>query len=44
MEDGRIVQRGDHEALLAEGGLYRHLYELQFRPVDESIGSPSTSG
>lgn len=29
MEDGRIVQRGTHEELLAEGGLYRKLYRLQ---------------
>ena len=30
MERGRIVQRGRHEVLLAQGGLYRHLYDLQF--------------
>jgi len=30
LEGGRIVQRGTHEALLAEGGLYRRLYEMQF--------------
>jgi subfamily B ATP-binding cassette protein MsbA len=29
MEDGRIVQRGTHDELLAEGGLYRKLYRLQ---------------
>jgi len=27
---GRIVDRGNHEALLARGGLYRDLYETQF--------------
>jgi subfamily B ATP-binding cassette protein MsbA len=31
MEEGRIVQRGTHAALLAEGGAYRRLYEAQFR-------------
>jgi subfamily B ATP-binding cassette protein MsbA len=31
MEEGRIVQRGTHAALLAEGGAYRGLYEAQFR-------------
>ncbi|MGD8627026.1 MAG: ABC transporter ATP-binding protein [Anaerolineae bacterium] len=30
VEAGRIVQRGRHEALLAQGGLYRDLYERQF--------------
>ncbi len=36
MQEGRIVQRGRHEALLAEDGLYRHLYRLQFAPEDEA--------
>jgi ATP-binding cassette, subfamily B, bacterial MsbA len=31
LEGGRIVQQGGHEALLAEGGLYKALYEHQFR-------------
>ena len=30
MEDGRIVQTGTHEELMAKGGLYRRLAELQF--------------
>jgi len=30
IDDGRIVERGDHESLHASGGLYRRLYELQF--------------
>ena len=29
MDRGRIVQRGSHEQLLREGGLYRSLYERQ---------------
>lgn len=29
MDDGRIVQRGRHAALLAQGGLYREIYDLQ---------------
>ncbi len=31
LEGGRIVQRGTHEQLLAQGALYKRLYELQFR-------------
>jgi ATP-binding cassette subfamily B protein len=31
MDRGRIVERGTHAELLAGGGLYRHLYETQFR-------------
>src|SRR5688500_6742717 len=35
LQDGRIVQRGTHDELLSEGGLYRHLYRLQFAAEDE---------
>ena len=34
MDAGRIVQRGTHAELMAEGGLYKDLYELQFRAED----------
>ena len=30
IEQGRIVERGTHDALLAQSGLYQHLYEAQF--------------
>jgi len=30
IDEGRSVQRGTHETLLAQGGLYRDLYERQF--------------
>ncbi len=46
MDRGRIVERGTHQSLLAEGGLYAHLYETQFkREQDESrIEPPSRQG
>jgi ATP-binding cassette, subfamily B, bacterial MsbA len=31
LADGRIVERGTHDALYAAGGLYRRLYDMQFR-------------
>jgi ATP-binding cassette, subfamily B, multidrug efflux pump len=30
---GRIVERGRHDALVAQGGLYRQLYDRRFRDV-----------
>jgi subfamily B ATP-binding cassette protein MsbA len=34
LDEGQIVQRGSHEELLRAGGLYRRLYDLQFRHVE----------
>ena len=31
LEDGRIAEAGKHEELLARGGLYSQLYEIQFK-------------
>jgi ATP-binding cassette subfamily B protein len=30
LDKGRIVEQGNHEALLAQGGRYKQLYEMQF--------------
>lgn len=35
MEQGQIVEDGTHQELLDKGGLYSHLYELQFRDLDK---------
>lgn len=36
LKEGRVLQRGTHESLLREGGLYREIYELQLRPQEEA--------
>ena len=39
LDDGRIVQEGTHEELLASGGLYKRLHEIQFRDYPLSLGA-----
>ena len=39
LDHGQIVEEGTHESLLALNGVYRRLYEAQFRP-DAVVASP----
>tara|TARA_R110000824_G_scaffold25838_4_gene89547 strand:+ start:31930 stop:33744 length:1815 start_codon:yes stop_codon:yes gene_type:complete len=36
MDEGRIVEQGDHDSLIAKNGLYARLAELQFSNVETS--------
>ena len=33
MKDGKIIEQGTHEELLAQGGFYNKLYNSQFQAV-----------
>ena len=35
MDKGHIAERGGHEELLRRGGLYKKLYDMQFRETDQ---------
>lgn len=39
LKDGRIAERGKHEELLARNGLYRQLYDTEFRYQEDSGSS-----
>ena len=42
LDEGRIVERGDHLSLLAAGGIYARLFALQSRQAREGV--PGASG
>ncbi len=43
LDGGRIAERGPHDDLLAAGGLYKRLHQLQFRDPDAENGSMTSS-
>jgi len=45
LEDGFIAEAGTHPELLAKGGTYARLYELQFADADDAvIPAPKAEG
>jgi subfamily B ATP-binding cassette protein MsbA len=39
MDRGRAVESGNHEELLSLGGLYKHLYDIQFAGKTQELGA-----
>ena len=37
LKDGEIVERGSHRELLARGGIYKNIYDLQLRPQQDVL-------
>jgi ATP-binding cassette, subfamily B, multidrug efflux pump len=44
LDGGRIVQRGAHDQLLAEGGLYKEIYDLQLKDQEEFMALQAELG
>jgi subfamily B ATP-binding cassette protein MsbA len=44
LENGRMVEIGTHDELLAKGKAYAQLYQTQFSEEDEAQGEPSGTG
>ena len=42
LDRGKIVERGTHNQLLADGGLYRQIYDLQLRDQEQFIEAMET--
>jgi ATP-binding cassette subfamily B multidrug efflux pump len=39
LDRGRIIERGSHQELMALGGRYRRIYDLQLKPQEEFIAA-----
>ena len=37
LEDGHIQESGTHEQLLAQGGIYRRIYDIQMNTDDDLL-------
>ncbi|HEX9871439.1 MAG TPA: ABC transporter ATP-binding protein [Candidatus Tectomicrobia bacterium] len=44
LQNGEIVERGTHQELMAVGGIYQDIYELQLRPQEEIMLDPTLAG
>jgi len=40
LKDGTVVERGNHDELMATGGLYSELHDIQFQPEELQLSEP----
>jgi ATP-binding cassette subfamily B protein len=40
LKDGSIVEQGNHDQLMAKGGLYSELHDIQFQPEELQLSEP----
>jgi len=40
---GEVVERGKHQDLIKNNGLYRHIYDLELKDQEEALGSTNTA-
>jgi ATP-binding cassette subfamily B protein len=38
LDRGRVVERGTHDALVGNDGLYKRIYDLELKDQDEALG------
>lgn len=43
LDRGRVVQRGTHESLLEEEGLYRRIYDLELKDQEDALAQASSA-
>ncbi len=44
LNDGRIVERGKHEDLLKNDGIYKGIYDLQLKPQEKALAELAAAG
>ena len=44
LKDGGIVEQGNHTELMARGGTYREIFDLQLRPQEEVLLDAAIGG
>jgi ABC-type multidrug transport system fused ATPase/permease subunit len=44
LQEGEVLERGRHDELLREDGIYRQIYDLELRDQEEALTAPHAAG